>query len=123
MGCYVVIQSLDGYSFFIQTVMLFCMNKDNNQINMKFKEGMMDEAIEALKGSVENIRTSEPGCLAYIPHTVKGKKNKNKIIFYEKYESKEALDFHSGNLPKNMAKVFPFLEPTGTEILTCKEII
>jgi quinol monooxygenase YgiN len=87
---------------------------------MKIKEGKMDEAVGILKGIVENIRKSEPGCLAYIPHTVRGQDTT--IIFYEKYQDKEALKTHSANLPKAMEKIIPMMEP-GTDIKTCYEIM
>ena len=52
---------------------------------IKVKEGKMEEAIEVLKEVVPQIKASEPGLLEYIPHTVKGSKEKETIIFYEKY--------------------------------------
>ena len=87
---------------------------------MKIKEGKMNEAVEILKEIVPKIRQSEPGCLVYIPHTVRGQDNT--VIFYEKYQDKEALKTHSGNLPTNMEKLMPLMEP-GTDIKTCYEII
>ncbi|MHA1798002.1 MAG: putative quinol monooxygenase [Candidatus Helarchaeota archaeon] len=89
---------------------------------LKAKEGKMEEVIELLKEIVPQVKKTEPGCKAYIPHTVKGKKNKNTIIFYEKYEDKEALNLHSANLPKNFEKLFPLLEP-GMDVKTCTEIL
>ena len=82
----------------------------------------MEEAIEALKEIVPKIKASEPGLLEYMPHTVKGRKDKNTIIFYEKYKDDEALKTHMANLAKNMAKVMPLLEP-GMDIKTCFEIL
>ncbi|NHI94331.1 MAG: antibiotic biosynthesis monooxygenase [Candidatus Lokiarchaeota archaeon] len=89
---------------------------------LNVKEGKMEEAIELLKEIVQKVRATEPGCKAYIPHTVSGKKNANKIVFYEKYADKEALTIHSNNLAKNFEKLFPILEP-GMDIMTCTEII
>ena len=89
---------------------------------LTIKEGKMEEAIPILKEIVPKVRSSESGCKAYIPHTVKGRKNKQKIIFYEKYEDKAALDQHTANLPKNFEKLFPLLEG-GLDIKTCEEII
>ncbi len=89
---------------------------------LKVKEGKMDEVIEILKEIIPKIRASEPGCKAYIPHTVKGKKNKDNILFYEVYENKEAMNIHSSNLPKNFEKIFPLLEG-GMDIKTCTAII
>ena len=82
----------------------------------------MDEAIELLKQIVLKVRETEPGCLAYIPHTVKGAKNKNTIVFYEKYEDKAAMNLHSANFPKHFEKVFPLLDGK-MDLKTCKEII
>ncbi len=87
---------------------------------LKVKEGKMEEAIGILKEIVPKVKESEPGCLAYIPHTVRGEENA--ILFYEKYQDKDALKTHSANLPKTMEKLFPLLEP-GMEIKTCYEIV
>lgn len=89
---------------------------------LKIKEGKMEEAIEILKEVVPKVRDTEPGTLAYIPHAVKGQKNKNLIIFYEKYEDKAAFDQHSANLPENFEKLFPLLEG-GMDIKTLTEIL
>ncbi|MCP4762841.1 MAG: antibiotic biosynthesis monooxygenase [archaeon] len=88
---------------------------------LEVKEGKMEEATELLKEVRKKVRDAEPGCLAYIPHTVKGKKNKNTIVFYEKYESKEAFSDHSQNLPKYFGKLGPLLVP-GMDLKTCFEI-
>jgi len=89
---------------------------------VKVKEGSMNQAIEALKEIVPKIKETEPGCLQYIPHTVKGEKDKNTIIFYEKYQDDASLKLHMKNLGKNMAKFNPFLIP-GMDMKTCNEII
>lgn len=86
---------------------------------LKVKEGKMEEAIDILKEIVPQVKASEPGCLEYIPHTVRG--DETTIIFYEKYSNKEALKLHAANLMKNMEKLFPLLEP-GMDIKTCSEI-
>jgi len=90
--------------------------------SIKVKEGNKEKAIELLKEIVPKIRQSEPGCLEYIPHTVKGTKEKNTIIFYEKYKDDVALKLHMANLGKNMEKLTPLLEP-GMDLKTCFEII
>jgi quinol monooxygenase YgiN len=87
---------------------------------LKIKEGKMEEAINALKEIVPKIKASEPGCLEYVPHTVRG--NENTIIIYEKYRDKDALKLHSSNLMKNIEKLLPLLEP-GMDVKTCYEII
>jgi len=87
---------------------------------VKVKEGKMDEAVKTLKEIVPKIKAAEPGCLVYIPHTVRGEDNA--IIFYEKYQDQEALKVHSGNLKKSLEKFLPLLEP-GMDVKTCYEII
>jgi quinol monooxygenase YgiN len=87
---------------------------------LKVKEGKMDEAINALKKAVQRIRDTEPGCIAYVPHTVKG--DSTTILFYEKYRDKEALQSHSQNLGQSLSDVLPLLEP-GMEINICSEIL
>ena len=87
---------------------------------LKVKEGKMEEAVGILKEIAPKVKEAEPGCLEYIPHTVRGEENM--ILFYEKYRDKEALKTHSANLPKTMEKLFPLLEP-GMDIKTCYEIV
>jgi len=89
---------------------------------VEVKEGKMEEAKEVLKEMVLQIKASEPGTLEYIPHTVKGKHFKNKILFYEKYENGEAMRTHMANLAKTGAKLTPLLVP-GMDLKTCFEII
>ena len=88
--------------------------------SLKVKEGKMDEVKEKLKKIVDNVKKTEPGCLEYIPHTVKGEDNT--IIFYEKYLDKEALKIHSANFSGNFRDIMPLLEP-GMDLKTCFEII
>lgn len=87
---------------------------------LKIKEGKKEEAVNVLKEVVPKIKESEPGCLEYIPHTVRG--DENAIIIYEKYSDKDALKLHSANLMKNIEKLLPLLEP-GMDVKTCYEII
>ncbi|KKN55375.1 hypothetical protein LCGC14_0583120 [marine sediment metagenome] len=89
---------------------------------VRVKNGNMEKAIEVLKKIVPKVKESEPGCLEYIPHTVKGSKFKNTIIFYEKYKDEEAFNLHMANLPKNMKEFSPLLEP-GMDVMTCFEIL
>jgi quinol monooxygenase YgiN len=87
---------------------------------VKVKDGKMEEAVKALKEIVPKIKAAEPGCLVYIPHTVRGEDNT--IMFYEKYRDEEALKVHSGNLRKTLEKFIPLLEP-GMDVKTCSEIL
>ncbi|HRZ26777.1 MAG TPA: putative quinol monooxygenase [Spirochaetota bacterium] len=89
-------------------------------VTLKVKEGKMDEAVQALKEAVPRVKAAEPGCIEYIPHTVRGESNT--IIFYEKYRDKDALKIHSANLVKSLEKLLPLLEP-GMDIKTCYEIV
>ena len=89
---------------------------------IKVKEGKMEEAKAVLKEVVPKIKESEPGCLEYIPLTVKGRKEKSTIIIYEKYQDDAALKTHMANLGKNMAPLQPLLEP-GMDLKTCFEIL
>ena len=84
------------------------------------KEGKMDEAKEVLKEIVPKVRASEPGLLAYIPHTVKDQENT--IVWYEKYKDGDAIKAHMANLGKNMAKLQPLLEK-GMDLKNCFEIV
>ncbi|MFX1442362.1 MAG: putative quinol monooxygenase [Promethearchaeota archaeon] len=88
----------------------------------KVKEGMLEEAIEALKEIVPKVRETDPGCLYYAAHTVKGRKNKNTIIFFEKYKDEEAVKEHNNNVGTTLAKLLPLCEP-GVDLKTCFEII
>lgn len=87
---------------------------------VRVKKGNMEKAIEALKEIVPKIKESEPGCLQYIPHTIKGEENS--IIFYEVYADSDALKQHNKNLGKNIAKLDPLLEP-GIDVKICHEIV
>lgn len=89
-------------------------------VTLKVKEGKMDEAVQALKEAVPRVKAAEPGCIEYIPHTVRGESNT--IIFYEKYRDKDALKIHSANLAKSLEKLLPLLEP-GMDVKTCYEIV
>jgi quinol monooxygenase YgiN len=89
---------------------------------LKVKEGKMDEAIEVLKEDVPKMMRNEPGCLVYVPHTVKGEGNGGTIVMYEKYADKEAFKLHSANLMTSMARLLALLEPQ-MDIKVCTEIL
>ena len=88
----------------------------------RVKEGMFDQVIDELKLVVPAVRESEPGCLAYIPHTVRGEGNDNLIVFYEKYEDQAAFDVHSANFPANFQNILPLVE-SDFDIKMCDEIV
>ncbi len=87
---------------------------------MKVKDGKMEEVKDKLKVIVPRVKTTETGCLEYIPHIVKGEDKT--IIFYEKYADKDALKVHSANFMENFKDVMPLLEP-GMDIKTCIEFV
>lgn len=87
---------------------------------MKVKDGKMDEVKEKLKKIVPHVKSTEPGCIEYIPHVVKGEDKT--IVFYEKYADKDALKIHSANFMDNFKDVMPLLEP-GMDIKTCTEFV
>ncbi|HON77402.1 MAG TPA: putative quinol monooxygenase [Spirochaetota bacterium] len=86
---------------------------------LKVQDGKMDEVKGILKHIVAHVKSTEPGCLEYIPHTVKGEDHT--IIFYEKYRDKDALKIHSANFMENFKELLPYLEP-GMDLKTCFEI-
>ncbi|HME53548.1 MAG TPA: putative quinol monooxygenase [Candidatus Lokiarchaeia archaeon] len=86
------------------------------------KEGKMDEFLQQMQDIVPVIRESEPGCLAYIPYTVQGGKNKNTVIFYERYDDKAAYDTHWANYPKYFVGK-PSLVEGKPDIKICDEIV
>ena len=87
---------------------------------LKVKDGKMDEFISKLKVAVPNIRKTEPGCLEYIPHTIKGEANS--IIFYEKYTDQAAVDLHGKNLPENLKEILPLVVEGSLDIKICADI-
>lgn len=87
---------------------------------LKVKEGRMEEAIAIIKKLAPQIKEAEPGCVEYVPHTVRGEDHT--LLLYEKYRDKEALKIHSNNLAISLAELFPHLEP-AMDIKTCYEII
>jgi quinol monooxygenase YgiN len=89
---------------------------------LKVKEGKMNEALKVLREIVPQIRKAEPGIVAYIPHTIEGIKEKNSILFYEKYKDNTALQTHMANLGKSLAKLMPLLD-SGMDTKLCNEII
>jgi quinol monooxygenase YgiN len=89
---------------------------------LKVKEGKMDEVIQILKEDVPKMMKNEPGCLAYVPHTVKGEGNSSTIVIYEKYAGKDALKLHQANLMSSMGRLLALLDP-HMDIKTCTEIL
>ena len=59
---------------------------------MKSRPGMESRLAEVCMNLARTVRENEKGCLAYIPHV--SVKDPSEIIFYEQYESQEALEIH-----------------------------
>ncbi|MCE5263954.1 MAG: antibiotic biosynthesis monooxygenase [Deltaproteobacteria bacterium] len=89
---------------------------------LKVREGKMDDAVQVLKEDVPKLMKNEPGCLAYIPHLVKGEGNGTTLVIYEKYADKDALKLHSANLGASMGRLLALLDPQ-MDIKTCTEIL
>jgi quinol monooxygenase YgiN len=63
---------------------------------LKVKEDKLEEARSFLKQLAADTLAREPGTLAYTVHQKKGEPTT--FVFYEKYESDQALAEHSANL-------------------------
>ena len=63
---------------------------------VKIKEGKVEEAKPFLKQLAADTLENEAGTLAYVAHQQKD--DPQTFVFYEKYESDEALGIHSKNL-------------------------
>ncbi|MHA2128156.1 MAG: putative quinol monooxygenase [Promethearchaeota archaeon] len=87
---------------------------------IRIREGMMEQAKEAIRKVVLKIKESEPGTLEYIPYTVKEKENV--IVLLEKYADENALKAHGANLGKNMVEFGPCCVPERPGIQTLEEI-
>lgn len=87
---------------------------------LKVQEGKMDEALEVLRDIVPDILENEPGCLEYVPHTVRGEEDT--LIFYEKYRDKDALKEHTAGLATSLERLLPLLQP-GMDVKTCYEVL
>ena len=71
---------------------------------------------------VQHVKGSDPGLLDMFAYTVKGRKNKNKIVFVENYVDGDALNRLTGNaqdLP-NYRKLGQLLETV--DVLRCVSI-
>ena len=89
---------------------------------LKVKEGKMNEAVKVLRALIPQVRKAERGTITYVPRTIEGIKEKNSILFYEKYKDNTALQTHGANLAKSLAKLMPLLDP-GMDIKLCNEIV
>ncbi len=87
--------------------------------NLKVKEDKVEEAKVALKQLAEETLASEDGTLAYVPH--QRQDDPTTFVFYEKYESVEALQAHSKNLASKAA-LFGSLLAGAPEIIMIEEV-
>jgi len=88
----------------------------------EIKEGKMEEALEISRELVEQVKDSDPGLLDMFAYTLKGRKNKKKIVFVENYVDGEALNrltADAQDLP-NYRKLGQLLETV--EVLRCNSI-
>ncbi len=88
----------------------------------EIKEGKMEEAFEISRELVDHVKDSDPGLLNMFAYTVKGRKNKNKLVFVENYVDGDALNRLTANaqdLP-NYRKLGQHLETV--EVLRCTSI-
>ena len=86
---------------------------------IRVKAEKVDEARKFFHELAEEVRTNEPGTLAYLPH--QRRDDPACFIFYEKYDSDAALRTHSANLGKVGAR-FAALLDGAPEILVLEEI-
>jgi quinol monooxygenase YgiN len=63
-------------------------------VRMKFKPEDRTEIQDALRALTAASRM-EPGCLAYVPHTVEG--DPDTVFLYEQYRDQAARDAHSAS--------------------------
>jgi len=63
---------------------------------LKVKEDKLEEAQAFFKELAADVTAKEPGTLAYVAH--RRRDDPRTFLFYEKYESDEALAAHSKNL-------------------------
>ncbi len=60
-------------------------------VRMKFRSEDRQRVAEALCALAQATR-AEPGCVAYVPHTVDGEPDT--VVIYEQYRDQNALDAH-----------------------------
>lgn len=61
----------------------------------RMKEGRESEALEAARTMVQQVRKSEPGCLAYLCH--RSLAEPSEIVWYEVYDDEAALGAHGSS--------------------------
>lgn len=63
-------------------------------VRMKFKPEDRDQIQEALRALTAASRL-EPGCVAYIPHTLEG--DPDTVFIYEQYRDQASREAHAGS--------------------------
>jgi quinol monooxygenase YgiN len=86
---------------------------------IKVKEDKIEEAKAFLKELAADTLKNEAGTQIYLPHQKRG--DPATFVFYEKYESDEALAIHGKNLAK-VGKEFGALLAGSPEIVTMEEL-
>ena len=87
--------------------------------NIKVKEDKIEEAKGFFKQLAVDTLAAEPGTLAYVVHQKKD--DPAMFVFYEKYESAEALATHSKNLAPKGAQ-FVGVMAGAPEIIQIDEV-
>jgi quinol monooxygenase YgiN len=86
---------------------------------IKVQEDKIEEAKTFLKQLAANTLANESGTKAYLPHQKKD--DPTTFVFYEKYESDEALAIHGKNLA-SVGKEFGALLAGAPEIVYLEEL-
>jgi len=86
---------------------------------IKVKEDKVEEARTFLKQLAADTLAKESGTKVYLPHQKKG--DPTTFVFYEKYESDEALATHGKNLA-SVGKEFGALLAGAPEIVYLEEL-
>ena len=86
---------------------------------LKVREDKIEEAKALFKELAAGVLENEPGTLAYVCHQKKD--DPTSFVFYEKYESDEALQKHSANLSAHGAR-FAGVLGGAPEMLMLEEI-
>ena len=60
-------------------------------VRMKFRSDDRQRVAELL-GALARASRQEPGCVAYVPHTVEGEPDT--VVIYEQYTDEKALEAH-----------------------------
>lgn len=74
---------------------------------LKVREDKVDEAAKLFREIAAEVQEKEPGTLTYVAHQKKD--DPTSFVFYEQYESDEALKQHSANLATRRDQLVPVI--------------